>query len=341
MAEFRADIRRWATVDDFAAHLARHDPAIAPWATSVCIHHTYTPTVAQWKGIKTLYGTRDYYIGLGWTSGPHLFICGDAANSNDRGIFQLTPLNLSGTHAGRCNADAWGVEVVGRYDQRPWSDATAELVYGATVALLRWRGLGADVTGHRECLPNKSCPGRAIDLDVVRAETARRLVLLADNDLTFVAPQRISVDTFARVLTDASSPAASAARVLADIPPRYGIDRGVALAFFQHESSFGKKGICFDYDTKNWGNVRRPYRLPAEIVIPPGRGPFARYASWEDGLTDWCERILGRYVGEGLGTVRKATPVYAPSSDGNRPSAYADAVVKAVRAWQRSEEATP
>lgn len=336
---FAEDIRRWPTAADLAAHLARHDPAIAPWAKAICLHHTYTPTVSQWRGIKTLYGTRGYYIGLGWTSGPHLFICGNATHPGDKGVFQLTPLNLPGIHAGRCNSDHFAIEVVGRYDRAGWLPATSELVYGAILALMDWRGITdvSQVVGHRECMPNqKTCPGTAINMTTVRAEVARRLSLQAANDLAFISEQRISERQFISVLERAGSPAAPDAQRLAEIPPIYDIDRAVALAFFEYESSFGKAGICKEFNTRNWGMVRRPFDPASAIGSTPH--PFAIYSNWPSGLHDWCRRIRGRYVAEGLTTVRKALPVYAPSSDGNRPQRYADAVVAAVVRWQREDQ---
>lgn len=183
---FAADIRQWPTVDAFAAHLAASSPSVAAWASAFCLHHTWTPTVAQWRGITTVKGTRDYYINVRkWDAGPHLFICGDAPDPAHRGIFQLTPLSIPGIHAGKCNARSWGCEVVGRYDDAFWSDATAELVYGVIAALYRWRDLDPQsITGHRLCLNNKTCPGNAVvaRLDTIRAEVAKRM------DVPHVAP---------------------------------------------------------------------------------------------------------------------------------------------------------
>lgn len=67
------------------------------------------------------------------------------------------------------------MEVVGDYDRAPWPIPVADLVYGTAAALLNWRDLGPALNGHRECLPNKTCPGSAINLDIVRAELARRM----------------------------------------------------------------------------------------------------------------------------------------------------------------------
>lgn len=153
-----------------------------------------------------------------------------------------------------------------------------------------------------------------------------------DDDLTFVSAPRISLDVFARVLVESASPAASDAHDLYTIPLQYGIDPAVALAFFEHESKYGKVGICKEFNTKNWGNVRTPY--DPTLSIGSTDHPFAKYATWHDGLDDWCKRILYRYIGIWhLDTVRKALPKYAPKKDKNNPEAYGNAVIANVKKW--------
>lgn len=158
-------------------------------------------------------------------------------------------------------------------------------------------------------------------------------------DLTFAAAPRISAATVARVLSAAHSPAAPDAATLAAIPAQYGLDLAVALAFFGHESTFGTKGAA--RATKNWGNLRKGQGHQAGIVMGE-HGSFATYRTWEDGLHDWCVLIKRVYIGtRKLTTVRKALPVYAPSSDGNTPRAYADAVIASVARWMAEERAAP
>jgi hypothetical protein len=175
MSDFAADIQHWPTLAEFEAHLRAHPAAIAAWATEIVYHHTYRPLRHQWHGRKTMDGLKRYYeFDQGWPSGPHLFIAPD-------GIWQLTPLNLPGTHAMAGNADSWGIEVVGDYDHEEWPKPIAELALGAGAALLRWRGLPVNrqtVSPHHAYNPLKSCPGKEIDLDWVRRELARRLATL-------------------------------------------------------------------------------------------------------------------------------------------------------------------
>lgn len=153
-------------------------------------------------------------------------------------------------------------------------------------------------------------------------------------DLSFVNRPRISRTAFARVLADAGSPAASeAAAIYAALVAR-GLDPAVALAFFQHESSYGLKGIA--RSTRNWGNLRKSQGRAARTA----KG-WAHYDTWAASAEDWGDLILGRYVGRGLATVRAALPVYAPSSDDNAPERYADTVIKLVARWAAAEQATP
>jgi hypothetical protein len=152
---------------------------------------------------------------------------------------------------------------------------------------------------------------------------------------TFQSQPRISGAQFNRVLVRYQSPCAPIADECYGIITQAGLDPAVALAFFGHESVFGTRGIASE--TKNWGNVRAPYK-PERAS---GRHPrnFAIYPTWQDGLIDWCDRINERYVRErGLDTVEKAVPVYAPTSDGNVPQAYIEHVNRLIGDWMAEDQ---
>lgn len=143
--------------------------AVPSWIKKVTIHHTYKPTQADWRGRRTMDVLERYYRAKGWPSGPHLFLAPD-------GIWAGTPLANPGTHAGVCNRDAIGLEIVGDFDGRPWDLGLRERVYMLLVVLLQWAGLTeAQVRGHRECNSPKSCPGTAIGMDIVRSDVRQRL----------------------------------------------------------------------------------------------------------------------------------------------------------------------
>ncbi len=152
---------------------------------------------------------------------------------------------------------------------------------------------------------------------------------------TFRSQPRITAAQFSRVLIRYQSPCAPISDECYTIIAQTGLDPAVSLAFFAHESVFGTRGIASE--TKNWGNVRAPYK-PERAS---GRHPrnFAIYPTWQDGLIDWCDRINERYVNErGLDTVEKAVPVYAPTSDGNQPQAYIDHVNKLIDDWMKEDQ---
>lgn len=174
-----------------------------------------------------------------------------------------------------------------------------------------------------------------------------------DNGLTFLHPPRISKATFAHVLARAKSPATAESDAMYDAVVSVGVDPAVFLAFFLHENELGKTGLCAIYTLRNPGNVRRPFnpeRATELHIVHEGRdrGVFAKYATWTLGALDWAERIKVRYADptnsdpqfkEQLDTVEEATPIYAPTGDGNDPQAYARAVRKAVADWQALESA--
>ncbi len=168
MSAFRSDIRNLGDAQQFHEYLFQYDPSIAPWARAVTIHHTYKPDESKWRGESTLRNIQSYYEGLGWDAGPHLFLAPD-------GIWQLTALNEAGIHAGRANKFSWGIEVVGYFDERDWSEEQRKTVYAVTATLLCWRSLPANwstLRGHREWGSPKTCPGKMIDMERVRSDVA-------------------------------------------------------------------------------------------------------------------------------------------------------------------------
>lgn len=103
---------------------------------------------------------------VGWPAGPHLFICKGSPQPDDwDGIFQGTPVNMVGVHAGECN-DGLGIEDVGNFDLAPWGSDLYAYNIGIVNTLLEWTGLlVSDVHGHRDCNSPKTCPGLKVNLD--------------------------------------------------------------------------------------------------------------------------------------------------------------------------------
>lgn len=175
---FALDVRQWTTVQDFRAHLANYAYAsTAPWARACIVHHTWSPTAAQWKGAASMQALARYYAeDLGWSAGPHLFVASGCPNPADAGIWQLTPLNMQGIHGNAANSFAWGVEHVGNYDLAPFPPDVAVLGAGAMSALLDWASVPTSTSTlqpHKQYNTNKTCPGTKIDMAaVIRAVAA-------------------------------------------------------------------------------------------------------------------------------------------------------------------------
>ncbi len=128
-----------------------------------------------------------------------------------------------------------------------------------------------------------------------------------------------------RVLDAYDSPAQGKGQALYDTTVRYGIDPVYALAFFQHESTFGKYGIASV--TNSLGNIR----CTPDYACADG---FRMYSSWEASFVDWCELIRQTYIeGWHLSTVDQIIPRYAPASE-NDVQGYIQAVKQSVNAWR-------
>lgn len=292
---FTWDIRHWPSADAFAASLAGYDPAICSWVKGMTVHHTTIPTVAHWKGQRSMEALGRTYQGKGWSGGPHLFIGPD-------GIWQGNPLSLPGIHAPGANETRWGVEVVGDYTHAGWPEPIHSLAIGAMAALLRWRGLlvsPATVDGHRNY--NKpSCPGDAIDLGAVRLEIAMRLALPAPAptspatitaDSLIVAPARATHGQCLRAILawpHGEYSAFDVAQIVASyfaVCGSVGVDPLVAIAQMIHETG----------NLTSWWS-QRPRRNPAGIGVN-GSGAGVSFATWvDDAIPAHVGRLLAYAV---------------------------------------------
>ncbi len=139
------------------------------------------------RGDTTAAAVRAYHMapppaGRGWRDiGYHFVVRKDGTVEPGR------PLDQLGAHTAGAN-DTWGVCVAGDGDSEPWTQAQ----WRAVLALVaRLRSLAGPrplpVLGHREAAgrpgaprrlagatpTSKTCPGRLVDLDEVRAEVVR------------------------------------------------------------------------------------------------------------------------------------------------------------------------
>lgn len=140
----------------------------------------------------------------------------------------------------------------------------------------------------------------------------------------------ISAAFINRVLAAYGSPAMGKGQALYNDGVQYGIDPVYALAFFQHESTFGKYGEATV--TLSLGNERCIQDRPC---IDQAQGGYAQMDSWEDGFVHWYLLIRNLYINQWHRmTVDQIIPKYAPSSDGNDEAAYIASLKHAVDTWR-------
>lgn len=220
----------------------------------------------------------------------------------------------------------------GKVPGAKWVDAAVERIKAARLLFPT-----AEIVGHKEITVAggaTACPGTK--WAEWKPELLRQ-VAAQDAGLEVLGPPRISERQFVTVLSRENPGLTPSASAIYHLIKDTGVDPAIGLAFFAHESSYGREGICKTFGTKNWGNVRTAHSpaLASGSTAAGGRGPFATYASWENGAKDWALRIKEAYVGaRGLRTVEAITPVYAPATDNNNPGSYARKVGELVKSYQ-------
>ncbi|GCE18680.1 glucosaminidase domain-containing protein [Dictyobacter kobayashii] len=133
-----------------------------------------------------------------------------------------------------------------------------------------------------------------------------------------------------QVLAQAGSPAKGLGDTLYQLGQETGIDPVYALAFFHHESSFGLRGVAAQ--THSLGNIRCTAGWTCD-----SSGGYRSYGTWILGAEDWFNLIQHVYVEQGLNTVAKIIPKYAPTADNNDEQAYIQAVCDDVARWRAGQ----
>ncbi|MBB4199029.1 hypothetical protein CCR94_16180 [Rhodoblastus sphagnicola] len=136
----------------------------------VTLHNSAEPNLAQWthfglgkdQGAKRVRNLNAYYKGLGWHSGPHLFVAPDF-------IWLACDLEHDGVHASCYNKTSIGVEMVGDYSVESFDSGGGANVRDNAVAAVAaiYRALGTDpvtLRFHKECArDHHDCPGKHVD----------------------------------------------------------------------------------------------------------------------------------------------------------------------------------
>jgi|ERR1022692_1622514 hypothetical protein len=135
----------------------------------------------------------------------------------------------------------------------------------------------------------------------------------------------ISASFINTILCDNGSPACGTGQSLYSLGKQYGIDPAWALAFFNHESTYGRFGVA----SRNLGigNIR----CTSGYVCVNG---FRAYQDWSTGYLDWYRLITWYANTLHKSTIETIIPTYAPATE-NNVNAYIASVVTSVMAWRR------
>lgn len=159
---------------------------------------------------------------------------------------------------------------------------------------------------------------------VDQAQSSRAVIHLTDS-FSVLGNPTISADRIDAILHAANSPAQGTGAALYQDGVNAGIDPIFALAFFHHESSYGKYGVAAV--SRGLGNIR----CTEGYHCVDG---YRAYASWQQGYQDWYDLISQLYVKQlGLTTVDQILPVYAPPSE-NSTDGYIAALKADITAWR-------
>ena len=143
-------------------------PAKRP-RNEIILHHTWSPTAAQYKGRPTWAAIDGYHEKTrGWSDiGYHIGVAPDGS------IWLLRPIQASGAHCVGHNSYGIGVVMLGNYDKGK-DDPAKVLPMAADVCAALCKRFDipvAKIFGHRD-FANKSCPGTAIDMGAFRKSVA-------------------------------------------------------------------------------------------------------------------------------------------------------------------------
>lgn len=143
-----------------------------------------------------------------------------------------------------------------------------------------------------------------------------------------VGPPTITAEFIDHVLAVAHSPAVGIGQVMYTLGVQFHIDPVYALAFFHHESSYGKYGVAAV--THSIGNIRCSVGYACDAG-------YRAYPTWASSVQDWYRLMQTVYLSQGLDTVARIIPVYAPTADHNDEGAYIASVLTDVALYRRGE----
>ena len=135
------------------------------------LHHTWSPTTAQYRGSYTWKGITNYHVHTrGWSdNGYHLGV------GPDDSMWLLRPIGEDGAHVKYHNDDTIGVVLLGNFDvEDPWAHGLATAC-AVLAECCRCHNLTEDQVFFHRDHSDKTCPGTRIHHKEVRRLVAKIL----------------------------------------------------------------------------------------------------------------------------------------------------------------------
>lgn len=184
------------TMEQFGAWLKSQKPGHGQILATV-LHHTEEPTAAQYRGLSTIQGIKQYHLGKGWSDiGAQAYACPDGT------VFTGRPLSadnlchagppwrsdveaearaLSGGDTMWFNKHAFGLETVANFDNEdPFGSSPAAQSYETAMKVMTVMHLVFNLDStrlffHRN-VADKTCPGMKLSRADVRHDLHNRLL---------------------------------------------------------------------------------------------------------------------------------------------------------------------
>jgi hypothetical protein len=142
-----------------------------------------------------------------------------------------------------------------------------------------------------------------------------------------------------KILCRYSSPACGLGQVIYDEGQRAGIDDVWLMGQFLQESRFGTQGLA--RVSKSVGNYNCLDQAHYGDLNTWCVGRAAYFSSWAGSIKAYYRVLKLFYFPQGLTTIEKIIPVWAPKSDGNDPDHYIQVVLAAANLWHSGSTDLP
>ncbi|PMP86917.1 MAG: N-acetylmuramoyl-L-alanine amidase [Roseiflexus castenholzii] len=274
-------IGRCLTIPQWLDYVARYQfGQLTP--SKVVLHHTWRPTVQQWRGLASMQGMQRYYANKGWASAPHIYVAPD-------GIWLFTPMKDIGIHAGPGNGSlkaGWysiGVEMVGDYDRERPSGAVWEGTKAVLGGLSRRLNIPpATLLAFHRDYSKKSCPGWAVTKEWVLGEVNAWLNNAAPppppppGPIGSIPPE---IEELAEALLEQSYACRAEGYNSSWAFHQFAVENNLGFPMAKSQR-LQHNGKTYNYqpfardtlfcEVPNWGDVQRLSQLLAGSIPPPG-----------------------------------------------------------------------